>query len=73
MKISSTQNSNFKPITLTVTIETLEEARALYELGNYGHNVQEMMTKKEFAPNLPYDDVLTHFYKELSKANLAGT
>ena len=73
MKLSSISHSNnFKPITITITIETPEEAQTLYQLGNYGTHIQDMMTEKKFAPKLPYDDVLTAIYNELGKYNLAG-
>jgi len=57
----------FTPITLTLVIESREEAETLFELGNRGHRVEELL-KDDGAPSLPYDAVLTHFYKQLDRA-----
>jgi hypothetical protein len=57
----------FTPITLTMIIESREEAETLFELGNRGHRVEELL-KNNGAPSLPYDAVLTYFYNQLDGA-----
>lgn len=72
MKISSIQSSTFKPITLTITLESSDEARALYQLGNYSYNVQNAMLSN-LNKDLPYEEVLSKIYQELKAYDLAGT
>jgi hypothetical protein len=67
MKIThKTSKTTFQPITLNIVLESQAEVDTLYQLGNYGSSVQDFM-KKDLSPSLPYDAVLTHFYKALSQ------
>jgi hypothetical protein len=67
MKIThNTSQPTFQPITLTVTLESQAEVDALYQLGNNGSSVETLMNEG-LNPILPYDEVLTYFYKGLSQ------
>ena len=40
MKVEAEKDSGFKPIVLTITLETLGEARAMYHIFNHAKNAK---------------------------------
>jgi metallophosphoesterase superfamily enzyme len=65
MKVTAKQQpEEFKPITLEITLETAEELEILFQLGNHGESIEEMLNK-DMEQDYEIDKLLTIFYEEL--------
>jgi hypothetical protein len=70
MKVTVKQQpEEFKPVTLEITLESREELEAMYQVGNYSYQIQELINKEESKFGKPsnheIDEALIIFFNSL--------
>lgn len=73
MKVqASKQNPAFQPVQVVITLETPEEFKALYQVGNLSSAVAEKVSENSGLPKAGINELLKEVWKQLDGVHSDG-